>query len=89
MTKKKEVEIMRKLAKRNQNNERRAIATRSFQAKQKAAQLNNELMKLEKSLYYTSERDQTARKAMLAQIKDQLASTVQDIVPVLPPVIYR
>ena len=89
MTRAKEVEIMKKLAKRNQNMERRAIMQNSFQAKQKVSNLNNELSKLEKSFYYTSEKDQATRERMVKQIKSQLARTIKDVVPILPPPIYR
>ena len=89
MTRAKEVEIMKKLAKRNQNMERRAIMQNSFQAKQKVSNLNNELSKLEKGFYYTSEKDQATRERMVKQIKSQLARTIKDVVPILPPPIYK
>ena len=89
MARAKEVEIMRKLAKRNQNMERWAVMQNSSHAKQKATQLNNQLSKLENSFYYTSEKDKATRERMLKQIKGQLASTVKDVVPILPPPIYR
>ena len=86
---KKELDIMRRLARRNQTQEIRGMQRVSVLAKQKAANLSNQLNTLTHSPYYTSAQDAATRNKMINQIKGELSKTLGDIIPTRPPLTYR
>ena len=87
--KEKELQIMRQLAQRNQTREIRGMQRTSVFAKQKAANLTNQLNTLKHSPYYTSAQDDATRKDMIKQIKGELSKTLGEIIPTRPPLTYK